>query len=199
MDVRYGLSPEERRDFRLLYGDPWFMVSVLLGHASRTPRSGTIWRRWPICSCGRCWSRRTRRARVRRRGSPLPELDEVFARIAAESDAIQDFGPELRPDRSGFVTGRGRPATIPDGGHARPEVLTGGGLVVHHYNRAGGRLDFDFATLAGHRSDTAVAGGVVRSALRPAPVVCATPRRGCRWGCLEEPHRVPRRAAEPGQ
>ncbi|MGW1617341.1 hypothetical protein ACWCQZ_50255 [Streptomyces sp. NPDC002285] len=26
MDRRYGLSPEERRDFRLLYGDPWFMV-----------------------------------------------------------------------------------------------------------------------------------------------------------------------------
>src|ERR1039457_683225 len=35
MDQRYGLTPEERRDFRLLYGDPWFMVQNLLGHASR--------------------------------------------------------------------------------------------------------------------------------------------------------------------
>ncbi|MFD8477714.1 tyrosine-type recombinase/integrase [Streptomyces globisporus] len=33
MDVRMGLSPEERRDFRLLYGDPWRMVQDLLGHA----------------------------------------------------------------------------------------------------------------------------------------------------------------------
>ena len=34
MDKRYGLTPEERRDFRLLYGDPWRIVQVLLGHAS---------------------------------------------------------------------------------------------------------------------------------------------------------------------
>ncbi|MEU5050123.1 site-specific integrase [Streptomyces sp. NPDC021096] len=33
MDVRMGLTPEERRDFRLLYGDPWRMVQDLLGHA----------------------------------------------------------------------------------------------------------------------------------------------------------------------
>ncbi|MEU5239714.1 integrase [Streptomyces lydicus] len=32
MDVRMGLTPEERRDFRLLYGDPWRMVQDLLGH-----------------------------------------------------------------------------------------------------------------------------------------------------------------------
>ncbi len=35
MDQRYGLTEEERRDFRQLYGDPWFMVQQLLGHASR--------------------------------------------------------------------------------------------------------------------------------------------------------------------
>lgn len=33
MDVRLGLTPQERRDFRLLYGDPWRMVQDLLGHA----------------------------------------------------------------------------------------------------------------------------------------------------------------------
>ncbi|MFJ3339386.1 hypothetical protein [Streptomyces sp. NPDC086766] len=33
MDRRMGLTPEERRDFRLLYGDPWRMVQDLLGHA----------------------------------------------------------------------------------------------------------------------------------------------------------------------
>jgi site-specific recombinase XerD len=34
MDQRFGLSAEERRDYRLLYGDPWRMVKDLLGHAS---------------------------------------------------------------------------------------------------------------------------------------------------------------------
>ena len=35
MDQKYGLTEEERREFRQLYGDPWFMVQQLLGHASR--------------------------------------------------------------------------------------------------------------------------------------------------------------------
>jgi hypothetical protein len=35
MDQKYGLTAEERRDFRQLYRDPWFMVQQLLGHASR--------------------------------------------------------------------------------------------------------------------------------------------------------------------
>lgn len=34
MDTRFGLSPGERRDFQLLYGDPWRLVQNLLGHAS---------------------------------------------------------------------------------------------------------------------------------------------------------------------
>lgn len=34
MDQRFGLTTEERRDYRLLYGDPWRMVKDLLGHAS---------------------------------------------------------------------------------------------------------------------------------------------------------------------
>ncbi|WP_344656725.1 integrase [Catenulispora subtropica] len=33
-DQRFGLTPEERRDFRLLYGDVWRMVKDLLGHRS---------------------------------------------------------------------------------------------------------------------------------------------------------------------
>lgn len=34
LDRRFGLTPEERRDFRLLYGDVWAMVRDLLGHRS---------------------------------------------------------------------------------------------------------------------------------------------------------------------
>lgn len=39
-DRRMGLSPEERREYRLLFGDPWVLVQTLLGHASpETTRS----------------------------------------------------------------------------------------------------------------------------------------------------------------
>ncbi|MEU6972885.1 site-specific integrase [Kitasatospora aureofaciens] len=34
LDKRFGLTPEERRDFRLLYGDAWRMVKDLLDHQS---------------------------------------------------------------------------------------------------------------------------------------------------------------------
>lgn len=33
-DQRMGLSPEERRDYRMLFGDPWTLVQTLLGHSS---------------------------------------------------------------------------------------------------------------------------------------------------------------------
>ncbi|WP_159037445.1 hypothetical protein [Streptomyces sp. NRRL S-4] len=40
MDRRMGLTEQERRDFRTLYGDPWRMVQDLLGHAQlETARS----------------------------------------------------------------------------------------------------------------------------------------------------------------
>ena len=42
MDQKYGLTEEERREFRQLYGDPWFMVQQLLGHASRETTRGLV-------------------------------------------------------------------------------------------------------------------------------------------------------------
>lgn len=33
-DRRMGLDPEERREYRLLFGDPWVLVQTLLGHSS---------------------------------------------------------------------------------------------------------------------------------------------------------------------
>lgn len=35
-DRRLGLTPEERREYRLIFGDPWKMVQTMLGHASIT-------------------------------------------------------------------------------------------------------------------------------------------------------------------
>ena len=33
-DRRMGLSAEDRREYRLLFGDPWVLVQTLLGHSS---------------------------------------------------------------------------------------------------------------------------------------------------------------------
>lgn len=33
-DRRMGLTPEERRDYRMLFGDPWALVQTLLGHTN---------------------------------------------------------------------------------------------------------------------------------------------------------------------
>jgi hypothetical protein len=48
------------------------------------------------------------------------------------------------------VSGRGRPAALPDGDHARPEYLVAdgqGNLVVRHYNRDDKVREYDFAEL----------------------------------------------------
>ncbi len=100
MDIRYGLNPEERRDFRQLYGDPWFMVSVLLGHASRD----TTIRHYLAPVADLQLRSMLAAADTSDSGappsSPMPEMDAVFARIAEQSDAVQDFGPDLPADRS---------------------------------------------------------------------------------------------------
>ncbi len=48
------------------------------------------------------------------------------------------------------MSGRGRRAALPAGGHARPEYLVAdghGGLMVHHHNREGRVREYDFAQL----------------------------------------------------
>ncbi|MFF5846131.1 site-specific integrase [Streptomyces massasporeus] len=98
MDQRFGLSPEERRDFRLLYGDPWFMVQNLLGHASRE----TTVKHYlaPVADL-------QLRSMLATAGdddvaeAPMPELDAVFARVARESEGIQDIDARMQPPVSG--------------------------------------------------------------------------------------------------
>jgi len=87
MDQRYGLSQEERRDYRLLYGDPWFMVQQLLGHVSRD----TTVERYlaPVADLN---LRSMLAGAAEPAAAPMPELDAVFARVARESDGIQDLG-----------------------------------------------------------------------------------------------------------
>ena len=86
MDQRYGLTEEERREYRQLYGDPWFMVQQLLGHASR--QTTLDWYLAPVADL----SLRSMLAGANEPiAAPMPELDAVFARVARESEGIQDF------------------------------------------------------------------------------------------------------------
>ena len=52
-DRRMGITPEERREFRLVFGDPWVLVQTLLGHANlETTRQWYLspYRAWSSCS-----------------------------------------------------------------------------------------------------------------------------------------------------
>lgn len=92
MDWRYGLSTEERREYRMLYGDPWFMVQGLLGHASRET---TI----------RHYLKPVRHLQLSHLLSAVDEpaepgnvdLDMIFAQVARRAEGIQDI--ELRMER----------------------------------------------------------------------------------------------------
>ncbi|MFD7641627.1 hypothetical protein ACFV4P_13330 [Kitasatospora sp. NPDC059795] len=90
MDRRFGLTPEERRDFRLLYGVPWRMVQDLLGHASRETTCGIYLA--PVADL----QLRALLAAAPDADEPLPaSVDQVFARIARESEGVQDVAEWL--------------------------------------------------------------------------------------------------------
>ncbi|MEU3168010.1 phage integrase N-terminal SAM-like domain-containing protein [Streptosporangium sp. NPDC006930] len=94
MDQRYGLTPEERRDFRMLYGDPWLMVQNLLGHAARETTTSRYLA--PVADLQLRSMLAT--ARDGEAGpAPMAELDAVFARIAAQSEGIQDIDDRFQP------------------------------------------------------------------------------------------------------
>lgn len=92
MDQKFGLTPQERRDFRQLYGDPWFMVQTLLGHASRET---TVTRY--LAPVADLQLRSMLASTAEPISAPMPELDATFARIAQESVGIQDFDDPHRP------------------------------------------------------------------------------------------------------
>ncbi|WP_206069120.1 hypothetical protein [Nonomuraea composti] len=92
MDQRFGLTPEERRDYRMLYGDPWMMVQNLLGHASRET---TISRYLAPVADLQLRSMPATASNGEADPAPMAEMDAVFARIASESEGIQDIDDRL--------------------------------------------------------------------------------------------------------
>lgn len=86
MDERFGLTPQERRDYRQLYGDPWFMVQNLLGHAARETTVNCY-----LAPVSDLQLRAMLASTAEPSTAPMAELDATFARIARESIGIQDF------------------------------------------------------------------------------------------------------------
>ncbi|WP_369362315.1 integrase [Streptomyces sp. CG4] len=91
MDRRMGLTPEERRDFRLLYGDPWRMVQDLLGHAQLATTKHIYLA--PVADL----QLRSLLADFQPADGPISEgaLTSVFSRLARESEGIQDQDDKL--------------------------------------------------------------------------------------------------------
>ncbi|MFJ2663797.1 site-specific integrase [Nocardia fluminea] len=98
MDQRFGLAPEERRDFRQLYGDPWFMVQNLLGHASRETTVTHY-----LAPVADLQLRSMLAGAAELTSAPMPELDATFARIARESEGIQDLDTRMHCLSGGFA------------------------------------------------------------------------------------------------
>jgi site-specific recombinase XerD len=99
MDRKFDLTPEERRDFRLLYGDPWRMVQDLLGHADlETTRAIYL---APVADLQLRSLLETAPPLGGEGAAPAQSMDEIFARVARESEGIQ--GIEARLEAQGKV------------------------------------------------------------------------------------------------
>ena len=87
MEARYGLTAAGRRDFALLFGDPWFLVKTLLGHAD----VGTTKRHYLAPVAHLQLESILAAAGTDQQNPETEDLDEVFARLARESAGIQDI------------------------------------------------------------------------------------------------------------
>lgn len=89
VEARFGLMEADRRDFALLFGDPWWLVKKLLGHADveTTKRHYLA----PVADL-ELESILAAAGSDDDRDFPTEGLDEVLARLARESQCIQDIG-----------------------------------------------------------------------------------------------------------
>lgn len=88
METRYGLTKKERRDFALLFGDPWWLVKTILGHADveTTKRHYLA----PVAHL-QLESILAMAERDDGEDPQVEDLDGVFARLARETAGIQDI------------------------------------------------------------------------------------------------------------
>ncbi|MGW2937919.1 site-specific integrase [Streptomyces sp. NPDC001156] len=144
VDLRMGLTPEERRDFRLLYGDPWRMVQDLLGHAQlETTREIYLAGVRPAVAVtdGRPRTRRRlRRGLVSRPGHLTAGPDRRRER------RHPGHRRQARPVGGVGMSRRGRKATLPATPFRRPAVLGDDprDVVVRHATKQGATRVYDF-------------------------------------------------------
>ena len=80
LDRRFGLTPEERRHFRQVYGDPWVLVRDLLGH--RSEQTTRLVYLEPLNGL-----------QVRSVLDHDEDLEALLSRVAASSRLVIDAGP----------------------------------------------------------------------------------------------------------
>ncbi|WP_043392051.1 MULTISPECIES: hypothetical protein [unclassified Streptomyces] len=89
MENRYGPSQKDRRDFALIFGDPWWLVKTLLGQADveTTKRHYLA----PVAH-PQLESILAAAENSDEQDEERGNLDDAFARLARESAGIQDIG-----------------------------------------------------------------------------------------------------------
>ncbi|MFF4305498.1 integrase [Streptomyces sp. NPDC001601] len=87
-EKHYGLTKKDRRDFALLFGDPWWLVKVLLGHkdVETTKRHYLA----PVAHL-QLESILAMADTDDDKNEQVEDLDDVFARLARETAGIQDI------------------------------------------------------------------------------------------------------------
>ncbi|MCX4490001.1 integrase [Streptomyces anulatus] len=88
---RYGLTKADRRDFALLFGDPWWLVKTLLGHADVE----TTKRHYLSPVAHLQLESILAAAETESQNGDVEDLDGVFTRLARETAGIQDVGALL--------------------------------------------------------------------------------------------------------
>jgi site-specific recombinase XerD len=96
VETRYGLSAADRRDFALLFGDPWWLVKTLLGHADVE-----VTKRHYLAPVAHLQLESILAAAepVDDEKQQTENLDSVFTRLARESEGIQDIDAILEAAR----------------------------------------------------------------------------------------------------
>ncbi|MEU8712787.1 integrase [Streptomyces sp. NPDC048663] len=96
MERQYGLTPADRRDFALLFGDPWFLVKTLLGHSDVE----TTKRHYLAPVSHLRLESILALANTDDGQREIEDLDTVFARLARDSAGIQDIDAliDVRPE-----------------------------------------------------------------------------------------------------
>ncbi|TVZ80076.1 site-specific integrase [Streptomyces sp. BK340] len=87
MEARFGLTAADRRDFAMLFGDPWWLVKTLLGHADVETTKRHYLAPVAHLQLESILAVADTDGPERR----MEDIDGVFARLARESAGIQDI------------------------------------------------------------------------------------------------------------